>query len=244
MKTYFKEKLRSIFLSLGYEIKRVGAFEPAMEQEFREIAERCRGYHAQSVPRLYALYQAVRHVVRNRVEGAIVECGVFKGATHMLAGWVLKAMNDTSREFYLYDTYEGWPEPDSRDTVCGDGGQLPKNWNAGVDFKSLPEVRLNVLKTGYPESKIIFVKGKVEETLPGTMPEKISILRLDTDWYESTYHELVHLFPRLVPGGVLIVDDYGHWQGAKEAVDRYFSENKIHMLLGRVDYTGRMGIKV
>ena len=84
----------------------------------------------------------------------------------------------------------------------------------------------------------------MEDTIPGTMPGEIALLRLDTDWYESTYHELKFLFPKLVKGGVLIIDDYGHWQGAREAVDQYFKENNIHMLLNRIDYTGRIGIKM
>ncbi len=88
------------------------------------------------------------------------------------------------------------------------------------------------------------IKGKVEETIPHDIPEKISILRLDTDWYESTYHELVHLYPRLVKGGVLIIDDYGHWQGARKAVDQYFQENNIPVLLNWIDYTGRVAVKI
>ena len=88
-----------------------------------------------------------------------------------------------------------------------------------------------------------FIKGKVEDTIPEKMPQKISILRLDTDWYESTKHELEHLFPLLAKNGVLIIDDYGHWQGAKQAVDEYLSSQNIHLLLNRVDYTGRMAVK-
>ena len=84
----------------------------------------------------------------------------------------------------------------------------------------------------------------MEETIPTHIPHAISLLRLDTDWYESTKHELTHLFPLLSPGGVIIIDDYGHWQGAKKAVDEYFEENKIKILLNRIDYTGRIGVKL
>jgi predicted kinase len=87
------------------------------------------------------------------------------------------------------------------------------------------------------------VKGKVEETLPGAIPEKISILRLDTDWYESTYHELVHLYPLLTVNGFLIVDDYGYWKGAREAVDKYFEENGVKIFMNRLDNSARGGIK-
>ncbi|HSR89761.1 MAG TPA: TylF/MycF/NovP-related O-methyltransferase, partial [Gemmatimonadales bacterium] len=79
---------------------------------------------------------------------------------------------------------------------------------------------------------------------PDAAPSTISLLRLDTDWYESTRHELTHLFPRLSPGGVLIIDDYGHWQGARKATDEYFARHSVRMLLNRIDYTGRIGVKL
>ena len=87
------------------------------------------------------------------------------------------------------------------------------------------------------------MKGKVEDSIPQTLPGKIALLRLDTDWYESTAHELKHLYPLLVPGGVIIIDDYGHWEGARKAVDEYIEANKLPLLLNRIDYTGRIGIK-
>ena len=111
-------------------------------------------------------------------------------------------------------------------------------------FASLDEVKKNMIKTGYNSEKLHFIKGKVENTLPKHIPKQIAILRLDTDWYESTKHELIHLFPKLVSGGVLILDDYGHWAGAKKAVDEYISQNKIQILLNRIDDTGRIAIKI
>jgi hypothetical protein len=83
----------------------------------------------------------------------------------------------------------------------------------------------------------------VEDTIPGNMPKKIALLRLDTDWYESTKHELTHLFPLLQSNGVLIIDDYGHWEGARKAVNEYISDKHIRILLNRIDYTGRIAIK-
>jgi hypothetical protein len=97
--------------------------------------------------------------------------------------------------------------------------------------------------TGYPVHKIHFVQGRVEETIPACAPDPISLLRLDTDWYASTKHELVHLFPRLSHGGVIIIDDYGHWKGSREACDEYFRSNGIPILLNRIDYTGRIALK-
>ena len=142
------------------------------------------------------------------------------------------------------------PEPTEAD-VSYEGGaasvdfERNKRDKNGSDwcYASIEDVQRNLLSTGYDEQKTSFIKGKVEDTIPASAPEGIALLRLDTDWYESTLHELVHLFPRLSSGGVLIIDDYGHWQGARRAVDEYFADNKIPILLNRVDYTGRMAIK-
>jgi hypothetical protein len=97
---------------------------------------------------------------------------------------------------------------------------------------------------GYPKEKLHYVQGKVEDTIPGAAPGQIALLRLDTDWYESTHHELIHLYPRLSAGGVLIVDDYGHWQGSRRAVDEWIAQTGARILLNRIDYTGRVAVKV
>ncbi|HMJ64449.1 MAG TPA: TylF/MycF/NovP-related O-methyltransferase, partial [Candidatus Binatia bacterium] len=107
----------------------------------------------------------------------------------------------------------------------------------------LEDVRANMFSTGYPKEKMHFIKGKVEETLPAAAPQTISVLRLDTDWYESSKHEMVHLFPKLQPGGVLILDDYGYWLGSRKAIDEYFRENGIAMHLVRIDNACRVGVK-
>jgi hypothetical protein len=108
---------------------------------------------------------------------------------------------------------------------------------------SLNDVREAVLGVGYPPERIHFVQGPVEETLPDHAPDEIALLRLDTDWYASTKRELVHLYPRLASGGVLILDDYGYWQGARRAVDEYIAENDVQLLLNRIDNTARMALK-
>jgi hypothetical protein len=94
----------------------------------------------------------------------------------------------------------------------------------------------------YPPEKVHFIKGLVENTVPDNAPERISILRLDTDWYESTRHELEHLYPRLVSGGVLIIDDYGYWRGSTQAVDEFLEATRERLLLLRAS-TGRIAVK-
>jgi len=104
-------------------------------------------------------------------------------------------------------------------------------------------VQRNLSSTGYAGGSTVFVKGKVEETIPGRLPAAISCLRLDTDWYQSTYHELTHLYPLLSRGGLLLLDDYGFWAGQKQAVDQYFRENGIKLFLNRIDSNARIAIK-
>jgi len=150
---------------------------------------------------------------------------------------------------FLYDTFEGMPEPTQKD-VSFDGipaaQQLTEVRRAVGSwcYASLEDVKANVISTGYPASRCHFIQGKVEETIPSRLPGQIAVLRLDTDWYESTKHELIHLFPLLNPKGVLIVDDYGHWAGARKAVDEFFLDRRKDYYFHRIDYTGRLILRI
>jgi len=202
-----------------------------------------------SPERVFALRSAVRYVVQNGIPGDIVECGVWKGGSMMAVARTLLELNDTSRTLHLFDTFEGMPPPTAADIdYAGEEAQArlhrsEKDANVWA-IAQLEQVKRAVLGVGYDAGKVRFVQGRVEDTIPGEAPSTISLLRLDTDWYESTKHELTHLFPRLSAGGVLIIDDYGHWQGARRATDEYFAENRIKLLLNRIDYTGRIGVKL
>jgi O-methyltransferase len=210
-----------------------------------------------SAENMFALYNAVKFVAESGVAGDFVECGVWAGGSCMIAALVLQSVNKNSdRRIWLYDTFSGMAQPTDIDQPIGVGRKAiqtaPINlWRQGrVDdqvnqwcFASQDDVRNNLRATGYPADRTVFVKGKVEETIPGQLPRAIACLRLDTDWYESTYHELTHLYPLLSIGGVLILDDYGFWEGQKKAVDQYFSENAINLMLHRVDTNARVAIK-
>lgn len=203
-----------------------------------------------SPERLLALCDAIEHVCRHEIPGSIVECGVWRGGSMMAAARTLIQQGDRTRQLWLYDTYDGMSEPNDADIdFTGSradqllSAQDKQDPNSIWCRSPLDEVRQNLASTDYPSEKVRFVAGKVEETIPAQIPEQISLLRLDTDWYESTMHELVHLYPRLCPGGVLIIDDYGHWQGCRRAVNEYFASNNIPIFLNRIDYTGRIAIK-
>ena len=159
--------------------------------------------------------------------------------------------NDSDRTLWLYDTFEGMSEPTSADVDLRGlaAGELMRRDDPSDRFgvwciSRLDEVRQTLASSGYSMERVNFVEGPVEKTLLTQRPAKIALLRLDTDWYESTKCELEKLFPLLVEGGVLIIDDYGHWQGCREAVDEYFRNTGVRMHLARLDYTGRIGIKI
>jgi len=201
--------------------------------------------------RVYPVVNAVTHVVQHKIPGSVVECGVWRGGMMVAAAKTLLSLGDAGRELYLFDTFAGMTPPTKADVDFAGKDALSQFREASkapdgvVDwcYASLEDVRANMYSTGYPKDKIHFIKGKVEETLPGAAPQSISVLRLDTDWYESSKHEMVHLFPRLQPGGVLILDDYGYWLGSRKAIDEYFKENSIPMHLVRIDNACRVGVK-
>lgn len=204
-----------------------------------------------SSERIYSLCAAVKYIVSNQIPGDIVECGVWKGGSVMAILLTLLEFGDTSRHVHLFDTFEGMTKPSEKD-VSIEGKVALSFFKARTESEAdstwacspIEEAKIAVYSTGYPQNKIHFVKGKVEDTLPAEAPKAVSLLRLDTDWYESTRHELIHLFPRLCTGGVMIIDDYGHWQGARKATDEYIQENNIKIFLNRIDYTGRIAIKI
>ena len=199
---------------------------------------------------IYAAYNNVKYIVENKIPGDIVECGVWRGGITQLAALTMIHLKDTSRKIYLYDTFEGMPKPEDED-LDWDGNRAldtwrtitlkGEKWGFGGDINSVNQL---MLSTKYPKEKIFITKGKVENTIPNVIPKKISLLRLDTDFYKSTLHELNHLFPILVLGGILVIDDYGYYLGSRKATDEYFKKNKIKMLLSRINNLGsREGVK-
>ena len=196
-----------------------------------------------------ALYQSIEYIVRNGIPGDIVECGVWSGGSMLLAAHALMHFGDTSRRIYLYDTFAGMPRPDVVDASWDGIPALPtwehcqqrgRNWCFGGTEDHVREV---VYSSGYPEDRFVFVRGKVEDTLPATRPEKISLLRLDTDFYSSSYHELVHLYPMLSVAGILIIDDYGAFQGSRIATDQFIAENQLPLFLSRINMAVRLAVK-
>ncbi len=221
-----------------------------MDPAFAEICAKAAPFTMTSVERMYALYEGVKHVISRQVPGDLVECGVWQGGSSMVMALTLAMLGDTSRKIHLYDTFAGMTRPGEVDRRARDGSEQISRWQHFQRgdhnewcYASLAEVRDNMATTGYPADKLVFVEGPVEDTLPARAPAAVALLRLDTDWYQSTRHELEHLYPRLSAGGVLVLDDYGSFEGARQAVDEYFAENGIGLYLHRVDSTGRIAVK-
>jgi len=208
-----------------------------------EIIRAVAPYTMTSTERIQALISAVRYLARGDIAGDFVECGVWKGGSVMAMALTLLQDGPADRRLHLFDTFAGMTQPGSQDVdyLGQTASQILEQVRCAA---TRAEVEAAVFSTGYDRGQVQFVPGPVEETIPAQAPDQIALLRLDTDWYQSTRHELTHLFPRLAPGGVLIIDDYGHWQGARRAVDEYFETNSVRILLHRIDYTGRIGVKM
>lgn len=258
-----KSFIQKVFNAFGYHISRadkkrsgkevvITQIIPEANDFEQEVIRTCLAYSMTNAERMWAIIQAFKRITSKKIPGDIVECGVWKGGNILLSALLLKKY-DLTKDIWAYDTYEGMSEPTSADvSFRGDEARkllekepkIPAGSHHNIwCYSGIEEVKANVLAHTDDIGHIRFVQGKVEDTLrrAENLPKQIALLRLDTDWYESTKAELEVLYPRLVSGGVLIIDDYGHWKGARRAVDEYFADKNI--ILHRVDYTCRFFIK-
>jgi O-methyltransferase len=253
---------RSLTSATGYRFVKAAAGPPSPGQKPKPARRKMRNYFdaraketirtvkpwtMTSYDRIFALVVAVRYVERHRIPGEVVECGVWRGGSMQAVALTLRECGSSDRDLHLFDTFEGMPPPTELDRrINGASAEEllesgERKWlvqaRAGLD-----DVRDGMQRTGYPAERIHYHEGKVEDTIPAGAPEQIALLRLDTDWYESTRHELEHLYPRLAPGGVLIIDDYDYWEGSRRAVDEFLDATGARLLLVPVD-TARVAVK-
>jgi len=227
-------------------------FPSDFSSDEKALIDFVKNYTMTSQERMVTLLRVVEYIVKQNIQGDIVECGVWRGGSMMLIASKLLQLNCNNKHLVLCDTFDGMPEP-TNDDINLNGVEASSILLKEIDkfsgnniwcYASLNDVKENMSKTKYNPNKIHYLQGKVEQTLPNDIINEISLLRLDTDWYESTKHELESLYDRLVVGGALIIDDYGHWSGAKKAADEFFEKRRIKIFLNRIDYTGRLGIKL
>jgi len=235
--------IQKIAKKLGYDITPFSSYGFLSGEQ--EIIEYVKPYTYTPITSIKSLIEATKYIIKNKIQGSFIECGVWRGGSIMTIIKTLQQLGIQNREIYLFDTFEGMTQPTKHD-IRFDGKFASKRIKKEIKLTkaNIDNVKKNVLGTEYDESLIHFVKGKVEETLPKTIIKEVALLRLDTDWYESTKCELEYLFPKLTNNGVIIIDDYDTWGGSRKATDEYFKNNNIPILLHRIHPSGaRIGIK-
>jgi len=202
-----------------------------------------------SYERIFATVMACKYVIDKDIEGDFVECGVWRGGNAIAAAEIFK-LHNSNKKVWLFDTFKGMTVPTDFDLQISNGKSAKNQYSANQKethnqwcYASIQDVRNNFLKRQLVQN-IRFIEGDVCQTLiTEDLPSAISILRLDTDWYESTKIELEVLYPKLLENGCLIIDDYGHWSGAKKATDEYFKKYGNRPFFQYIDYTGRLALK-
>jgi O-methyltransferase len=250
MKGQIANAIRSALANRGIVVQR--EFAPDVPQRTIDTVNAVRPFTMTTSARVEAVISTTEYLIRYDIPGAFVESGVWKGGSSMAAAYTLAKLGVDDRDFFMYDTYEGIPAPGEEDALIGGDHESLKAWwsKENKDPDAAPwldapveTVRANMARTGYDIDRVHLIPGLVEETIPATAPEQVAFLRLDTDYYSSTKVELEQLFPRLSPGGVLIVDDYGYTEGARKAVDEYFADYPDPIFLHRIDAAGRLVVK-
>lgn len=255
MYQFFKSILLQIAGKMGFKITPMkdGIIKDMSEEQFLNIYQNCKGISMASTESLYSLYKAIEYIIKGNIPGDFVECGVWKGGVAMLMAFTATKLKDKKRKIYLFDTFQGMTLPGKFDALLSDNTSAKEIYKNSKKkekdsytwcYADLNSVKSNLSSTKYPKKNLIFVEGDVQQTLKqkNNLPKAISILRLDTDFFESTKIELETLYPRLSIGGVVIIDDYGTWTGTKKACDDYFAGKNI--LFHRIDNSCRIGVKI
>ena len=243
---WVRHALERILIRFGYELK---AIDVPLDDATSGIVRRVAPFTQTDAVTVVCLVDAVRHVSRFGIPGDLVECGVWRGGSMMAAALTLTEQRDTGRDLYLFDTFTKMVPPSEFDARIHEADSRSLTYREklaaeaeGWPTATLTEVRRNMMSTGYQRDRVHLVEGRVEETVPESAPESIALLRLDTDWYESTRHELEHLFDRISPGGILIIDDYDYWLGARRAIDEFLEERGKQLYLHRMGTGGRIAV--
>ena len=251
MKNMIHKVLNKIFSIWQYELLKNNRLPVETSNSNLVIINKVKPFTMTSELRILSLLNSVEYIIDQDIPGDFVECGVWAGGSVMAIALKLKELGVNDRRIWLYDTFQGMTEPELVDkkittNTTAKEMLLAVSKNTGKTIwaiSGIDEVKRNLQSTGYNMNNFKFVEGPVEETLLHQNPLQISLLRLDTDWYRSTKIELEVLWKKITVSGVLIIDDYGHWSGAKKAVDEFFQNQKTKSLLIPIDDTGRISIK-
>lgn len=202
---------------------------------FREIVS---PYSMTTAPRINCLFESLEFIRNNNIQGDFVECGVWRGGNILGMMKYLEFHNNTEPNVWLYDTFCGMTPPETVD-VDFMNNKAEDILQDVFCLNSLEEVELALSHSNYPKEKVKYVIGDICQTLldKNNVPEKIALLRLDTDWYNSTKIELEVLWDKLEIGAPCIIDDYGHWQGCRKAVDEFLGNLSCEHEIEQIDYT-------
>jgi hypothetical protein len=215
--------------------RRRASFPEIVGEEFWDLYEASKPYSLSNIPGFFNLYQSLLYIERSGVAGDFVEFGSFLGGCGIFAAQFFERRAD-NRKIIVFDTFEGFP-PGQQDVMSG-------KVVGGVRYPSfLQAVKDNYASVVPGFSSVEFVAGAVEDVLPSYQFTDIALMRLDTDFYLSTKAELEYGYPALVSGGVIIIDDYGMFEGARRAADEYFSSVEAAPLLNRINTSIWAGVK-
>jgi len=249
--------LKKLLFSVGFNLTRVSnnTNKPVeLNEDENKIIDYVRANNLSMCTTLNLQQTAIacKYIALNKSPGDFVECGVFRGGNALIAAKIFD-MYKINKKVYLFDTFTGMTKPTKHDLRTSDKTlmltkylSLQQKDYTDWAYASIEEVKENFKKVHLLKDNVVFVKGEVEKTLDLSIniPNVISFLRLDTDWYESTKKELNILYDKLVPGGILVIDDYGHFNGARKAVDEYFKKHSPAPFLSLIDNGARIGVKV
>ena len=218
--------------------------DPLIDRDFRKIYKKIEKEFGKADPTSsYTVYNCLKHIIQNKIKGDLVECGVFKGKMIAVMIETLNFYNSSEKNIYLYDTFEGMTPNSEVDKHVDTGQKNQVKLEKGDNYCDIESVQKNLENFNYDEKKIFYIKGDVKETLEGRLPDQISLLRLDTDFYESSLIELEKLYPKVNNSGFVIYDDYGHWIGQKKATDEFFTNKNIKPFLVRTSRKERLEVK-
>lgn len=253
-----KKSIQAIFNGFGLEIRKKASTEVKMPVELTKEEVEIVNYIKKnnlsmaSYERLWATLMACKYSIDQNIEGDFVECGVWRGGNALIAAALFR-LYGVNKKVYCFDTFGGMTPPTEKDRHASNNKSALEDFLKNQTdthnewcYASLEDVKNNFKQFGLLNENVVFVKGDVCKTLDieENIPKTISVLRLDTDWYESTKKELEVLYPRISIGGPLLIDDYGHWAGSKEATDEYFKKYNNRPFFQYTDYTGRVAIKI
>ena len=248
---------KSLFKKIGYDLSKIEKYNldknlPELSSFEKKLLHDVSGLTMTGPDRIFALMKSIEFIQKNNVKGDFVECGVWRGGNLIIFQKFIDKYK-LKKKIYAYDTFKGMSEPETVDKTFDEKKakqllnnlmkkKINKKDNILFAYSSKKDVIQN-FKTKTRSNNLKCIEGKVEDTLKikKNLPKKIAILRLDTDWYRSTKIELEKLYPIVQKNGIIIIDDYGYWKGARKAVDEFFKKKNV--VIFKIDFTGRMIIK-